>query len=121
MKYICRIDRERHHCWQVGIAPKESWGVTKCFFDQKIGTKEKALVASKVWRNKELKRLKKHLADYIHKGWREEWIKKGEWLYLSISTSYKKKKKKFSVNKYGYEEAIEMAKKWKKEEERKTQ
>jgi len=118
MKYICRVDRERHHCWKVGIAGKQDWGVTKDFFDRKCGGKDKSLDMAIKWRDKQLELLKNRLAEYVPKGWRETWYTRGGRSYLYIVTSYtkkyKKKIKRFSVNKYGYDEAVRLALEWRK-------
>jgi len=133
VKYITRVDRDRHHCWMVAIAPKEKWGAGKSFFDRKCNGKDKALNIAIKYRNKELNRLKKELVNYVRKvrrpkkqlvnriikGWSEHWATKGAWQYLFIHASLTKNKKtttkKFSVNKYGYDKAISLALKWRKE------
>ena len=119
-KYVYRIDSKYHHCWAVGIGAKESWGVTKSFFDAKCGGEGVAYKRALQYRDDQVKLLKSHLDGYASKGWREEWRDKENWSYLYIVASfgrnYKSNTKKFSVNKYGYDEAIRLAEKWHKNE-----
>jgi len=124
MKYITRVDREYHHCWRVSICPKQKWGARKSFFDQKYHGKYNALKQAKQWRDKQVKLLKKHILTLMWsrgKGYHEEWVTKENgisYLYISTQFAHNKiiKRKKFSVNKYGYDEAVRLAKTWRKEQ-----
>lgn len=54
------------------------------------------------------------------KGVTETWQRKGAWDYLNITATYwdnnknKQLHKQFSVNKYGYDKAMLLAKQWRK-------
>lgn len=121
MRYISRVDRRGHHFWQVDIQPKKEWGVSKNFFDGKYGGTRSALIKAKLYRDSQAKLLKEHLQEswlYRQRGWHEEWRRKRNYEYLYITAQYKKdglkQRKSFSVNKYGYDEAIKLAIAWKK-------
>lgn len=130
MKYISRIDSGSTHCYWVRIGYNIKEKVQKSFPDQRHGGQDKAFNAAKLWRNKQLKTLKPILEKaYAYdvnnqrhwgKGWSESWDRKGEWDYLHIRGSYwdgrkgKQVHKQFSVNKYGYDKALLLAKQWRK-------
>lgn len=130
MKYIVRVDSGTTHCYNVIIGYKIDCGVNKSFADLKYKSKEKALIAAKKWRDQQVKKLLPLMQEqykYDQNGSRhwgegifESWETKKGWMYLRIWASYydksklKQFKKSWSVNKFGYDEAILLAKQWRK-------
>lgn len=130
MRYITRIDSGSTHCYWVRIGYGIKEKVQKSFPDVRHGGQVKALFAAKKWRNQQLKELlpvmakaygydqneQRHWGTGVH----EQWDTKGEWQYLSIVATYwdgekgKQLHKNWSVNKYGYDKAIALAKQWRK-------
>lgn len=131
LKYITRIDSGTTHCWWVRIGYIIEERVHKSFPDKRYGNRAKAFEAAKKWRDKELKRLRplmdiaynldvnkqRHWGEGISESWSAP---KNGWRYLNICGSYwdgrrnKQINKCFSVNKYGYDEAVKLAKQWRK-------
>lgn len=130
MKYITRIDHKNTHCYWVRIGFEIKEKVQKSFPDQRYGGAIKAYKEAVKWRNAQLKILKPKMEKAYNydtngqrhwgEGVKEAWDRKGEWEYLHIRARYydsKRKKqltKSFSVNKYGYDKAVKLAKQWRK-------
>ena len=130
LKYITRIDSGHTHCYWVRIGYSIKEKVHKSFPDMRHGGTLKALKAAKKWRNEQLKVLKPLMEKaygydvnkqrHWGKGVSEAWETKGNWQYLSIRATYYDSKRKrqliktFSVNKYGYDKAMLLAKQWRK-------
>lgn len=114
MKYITRVDRYLHHCWVVALGQGKSWGVVKTFYDKKCGGQYNSLALAIQFRDKQLIKLKKHLP--VSKGWSEQWRDRNEWSYLYICATHTKdkvvEKKRWSVSKYGYDKAVQLAEEW---------
>lgn len=130
LRYITRIHDERNHtfCYWVRIGYEIDEKVYKTFPYKRHGGATKALMAAKNWRDKQLKTMipimdKAYNRDvngqrHFGKGVTETWATKGDWEYLSITATYwdgkkgKQLHKQFSVNKWGYDKAVEMATEW---------
>lgn len=128
MKYIYRIDHGNQHCYQVIVGRGLKQKKSKAFFDGVYNGKRNALKQAKIYRDNAVKELaplmelrKRSLRTY-GKNISEYWHTTGAWQYLNIkATFYDAKKKKqlaksFSVNKYGYNEAVKLALEWKREQ-----
>lgn len=130
-KYITRIDSGSTHCYWVRIGFGIPEKVQKSFPDLRHGGKQEAHKLALTWRNQQLKVLQplmnKAYAYDINKqrhwgvGVCESWNRdRNGWDYLHIRAQYwnglKKKQvnKQFSVNKYGYDKAMLLAKQWRK-------
>lgn len=131
LKYITRIDSGHTRCWWVRIGYSIEERVHKSFPDRRYGNRAKSFQAAKKWRDKELKRLRplmdkaynldvngqRHWGEGISENWS---CKENGWCYLGIMASYwdnrkgRQLHKHFSVNKYGYDEAVKLAKQWRK-------
>ena len=131
MRYIVRVDSGSTHCYHVRIGYQIDCKVNKSFADRKCGGKAKALKLAKQWRDQQLKELLPIMANrykydingqrHWGNGWDENWTNKSNgWSYLNIKARYydsknnKQLTKTFSVNKYGYDKAVKLAKQWRK-------
>lgn len=126
MKYIYRIDYGVQHCYQVTVGSNLKERISKAFFDGKHGGKRNALKAAKLYRDKALKKIghiiekRKVTKRTYGKNIGEYWHKNGEWQYLYVRVTYYSQKKKkqysktFGATKHGYDEAIRLAKQWRK-------
>lgn len=128
MRYIARIDSGATHCYLVRIGFNIKSKKVRTFSDGVFGGQPLALLAAKKWRNQQLKILLPKMAkEYNYdinnqRHWGEGVSKSLDRRVdpprLSIVASYwdgnnmKQLNKTFSVNKYGMEEAVALAKQW---------
>jgi len=124
LKYITRIDSNSTHCWWVRIqeVPKPTY-IQKSFSDGQYGGKRKARLAAIEFRDKTLAKMPKQRQLHLHgkrrwgKGYclmvrtRPNGVVDIGWIAHYWDTIKKKQRKKyFSVNKYGYRKAMQLAK-----------
>ena len=120
MKYITRIDSGYTHCYFVRAGYFKGSN-SKCFTDGVYGGKRKALAQAKLWRDQQVKKFKSIIGKrnprrHYGKGWYMSTDKRKDAVYLNAvaqwwdDTKNKQRQKSFSVNRYGYRKAVQLAK-----------
>lgn len=133
LRYISRMDYGNYLVgWWVRISQRKGGWVQKHFPDRRHGGKAKALIAAKAWRDEQTARLK--LPEHIvHTNARSDkkqpklpcgifivTHRKAGKLYAQMVSVWQESewvqaRKTFSINKYGYDGALRLAKKARRE------
>lgn len=128
MRYIQRVDN-RHHAWKVAVRRMNQY-LHQYFTDSAHGGTAQALAAAMAWRDKTVA----ELTDVDYAVWRREWmrptnksgivgvtrgiilkkrgkrtVKLAHWQAYWQNANGKRSTRSFSVNKYGEQEAKQMA------------
>lgn len=125
MRFITRMEQRGYHNWMVRVGLSTKHCRQKQFIDHEFGSIKKSLKAAKIYRDKEVHRLRtKHYVRFdLHFNPKKESVwhfcdhrKSGTYcMWIASVWDYKNRKqikKTYSINKYGAIEAKRLAYKW---------